>query len=81
MLRRASCKQDLIDCLEVQPRRIGVEYVGRSEALRAWKELVQSRSFNSDVIEAEPPIDGHRIVGYGASVFVSPKFAFENRNS
>src|SRR5438552_2466266 len=75
MLRRGSRNQALIECLEVQPARIGAESVGRSEALRAWKKLIQSRAFNSEVIEVVPPVNAHRIVGFGASVFVSPTFA------
>ena len=36
---------------------------------------VYTHSFNSAVIEAENPIVGHRILGFGASVFVSAAFA------
>ena len=38
---------------------------------------MRSRSFHSAVIEANSPIAGHRIIAFGASVFVSRAFADE----
>ena len=67
--------EDLIECLQLNPARIGDELVGRAPAVEIWKRLIRSRSFNSTVIEAARPAQGHRIVGFGSAVFVSPAFA------
>ncbi|MEO8052553.1 MAG: hypothetical protein ABI833_19260 [Acidobacteriota bacterium] len=75
MFLRNLRQEDLIECLEIQPSRMGTELVGRSEALRAWNELIRSRSFNCIVLEADLVAHGRRIVGFGASAFVSPAFA------
>ena len=54
---------------------MGDKLVGKRAALRVWNELLSSPSFLGMVIESEPPIAGHRIVGCGLGVFVSPHFA------
>jgi hypothetical protein len=61
-------------CLNINPKGMGHEIVGRARALAAWKGLLKSRSFQSFAIESDEPIQGHRIVGFGASVFVSAAF-------
>ena len=65
----------LNECLAVNPDRIGEELVGHVRAIEIWKGLIRSRSFNCTVIEAGRPVQGHRIVGFGAAVFVSRAFA------
>ena len=67
--------EDLIECLEINPGHIGEELVGRARAVEIWKRLMRLRAFNSTVIEAARPPQGHRIVGFGAAVFVSQAFA------
>jgi hypothetical protein len=74
MIWRRIDARDLMECLSVGPACIGEELVGHTRAIEAWKKLIQSRSFQSAVIETNPPIAGHRIVGFGASVFVSRDF-------
>jgi hypothetical protein len=69
--------EDLADCLSLNPRRLGEESVGHCWAMEGWRDLVRSCSFHSTVIEADPRIAGHRIVAFGASVFVSRAFADE----
>lgn len=75
MIWRAPREEELAACLSVDPARIGTELVEYHRAVGAWRELVRSRSFHSTVIEADPPIAGHRVVAFGASVFVSRAFA------
>jgi hypothetical protein len=75
MIRRAIGDGDLAACLSVDPARTGEELVGHDRAIDVWSNLMQSCSFNAAVIEADPPIAGHRIVAFGASVFVSRAFA------
>lgn len=77
MIWRGLREEDLAACLNVDPRRIGAESIGHSRAQHAWTELARSCSFNAAVIEADPPIASHRIVAFGASVFVSRAFAEE----
>jgi len=66
---------DLPTCVDIDPQHAGYEIVGQERALNAWKQLIRFRSFQSAVVEADPPIAGHRIVGFGASVFVTRAFA------
>jgi len=66
---------DLSACLEIQPACIGDQIVGRSAALRVWTGLLDSPSFQANVIESERPLAGHRIVACGMGVFVSSAFA------
>ena len=67
--------EDLIECLELNQAHIGEELVGRTRAFEIWKRLIRARAFNSAVIEAARPPQGHRIVGFGSAVFVSRAFA------
>lgn len=66
---------DLDECLGIQEASIGDEIVGRDRALRVWKRFLNDPAFLANVIEAERPIAGHRIVGCGMGVFVTPEFA------
>lgn len=49
--------------------------MGRSTALRVWRELLENVSFHGSVIESERPIGGRRIVACGLGVFVADAFA------
>jgi hypothetical protein len=69
--------EDLLECLSINPGRIGDELVGRARAIEIWKSLISSRSFTSAVIQTDSSIAGRRIVGFGASVFVRQRFADE----
>jgi len=71
---RDFCVEDLLECLSINPSRIGAEIVGRARAIEIWKSLISSRSFTSAVIQADSSSAGHRIVGFGASVFVQQRF-------
>lgn len=72
--------EDLIECLSINPGRIGDELVGRARAVEIWKSLVRLRCFNSTVIEAARRTGRHRIVGFGCAVFVSRAFALAERS-
>jgi DNA-binding NarL/FixJ family response regulator len=69
--------EDLISCLDIDPRRVGAELIGKDRAIEAWKALMRSCAFRSSVIKSEQPIQGNRIVGFGAAVFVSSAFVDE----
>ena len=68
-------ESDLSECLEIQPACLGDQIVGRSAALRIWKELLHHPSFLANVIESEQPLGAYRIVACGLGVFVSKAFA------
>jgi hypothetical protein len=65
---------DLRTCLDIEPRHLGHELVGCERALAAWHWLLRSPAFNSAIIEADPPFEGHRTLAFGAAVFVSSAF-------
>jgi DNA-binding CsgD family transcriptional regulator len=67
-------ESDLLECLEVQAACMGDETVGRDAAVRIWRDLLASPAFKANVIEAEHPVVGHKIVGCGMGVFVDPEF-------
>jgi DNA-binding CsgD family transcriptional regulator len=73
MTWREACEADLVECLAIEPRHLGDEIVGRERALAIWKELLQTRAFHSCVVESAS-LPG-RILGFGASVFVTADFA------
>jgi hypothetical protein len=73
MTWREACEADLVECLAIEPRHLGDEIVGRERALGIWKELLQTRAFHSCVVESAS-LPG-RILGFGASVFVTADFA------
>ena len=75
MIARTFVPADLEACLAIRPARIGQERIGYERALSAWKILIKYAGFRSLVIEATEPILGHRVVGFGAAVFVSSDFA------
>lgn len=77
MFWRGLREEDLTACLSVDPARIGEELVGYGRAVDAWRCLTRSCSFHSAQVETGPPMAGHRIAGFGASVFVSRDFADE----
>jgi hypothetical protein len=74
---RAVRHEDLEECLSITPAAMGHELLGKDRALAAWQSLIGNESFNSAVIESDHRIAGHRIVGFGASLFVSAPFAIE----
>lgn len=65
---------ELEECLGLNPKGMGHEFVGRARALAVWKWLLKARSFQAVVIESDEPIKGRRIVGLAASVFVAAIF-------
>lgn len=62
-------------CLDVKPARRGEALIGREAALNVWHLLLDHAAFRYAAIESDPPVKGHRMIGFGASVFVTPDFA------
>ena len=65
--------EELVECLEIEPRVWGDEIVGRERALKAWRTLTRSLACNSAVLEANG--SQRRKIAFGCSVFVTPGFA------
>lgn len=72
---REACAEDLIECLNIEPRVWGDEIVGRERALAVWKEWTRSLSFNSSVLETVTSFSANQKVAFGSSVFVTSEFA------
>lgn len=75
MICRDVRPHELLECLTVIPGQIGSEIVGGERAVLLWAELSKSKAFVTAAVEASPPIAGHSIVAFGASVFVTREFA------
>src|SRR5437899_97052 len=72
---RKTTEADLAACLDVQPVHLGGELTGPEIAHRVWQEMLADPAMVTAVFECEPPIEGRRIVGFGAAVFVRAEFA------
>jgi DNA-binding CsgD family transcriptional regulator len=64
--------EDLLECLEIEPRVWGDEIVGRARALEVWSKLTRSLVCNSAMVETVGA--KRKKVGFGCSVFVTPEF-------
>lgn len=80
MVCRRLQSHELPECLNVKSEHLGHEIVGREKAVTLWAELAKNKAFNAVVIECNPPISGHGIVGFGATVFVTREFAQQEMN-
>ena len=72
---RRTTEADLVSCLEVQPAHLGDKLTGPEIAHQVWRKILSHPAMVSAVFECDPPIEGRRIVGFGAAVFVSAEFA------
>src|SRR3984957_11447339 len=72
---RPATLADIDRCLSIQPLYLGNALVGRRAAVDAWKHLARDGFFASNVLESTSLPLSDRIVGFGASVFLSPAFA------
>jgi hypothetical protein len=75
MYWRPISEVDLVTCLEIHPACLGDQIVGHHAALRVWKNLLDSPSFQANVIESDRPLAGHKIIACGMGVFVTRAFA------
>ena len=75
MFIRDPPEQNLVECLSVNPHRLGSEILGQARACEIWKTLSRSAGWSASAVEASPPIGGHHIVAFGADVLVSKGFA------
>jgi len=54
---------------------MGHELLGRKQAFAAWETLTRSPAFIGALVEADRPVAGSRIVGFGCTAFVTDDFA------
>jgi hypothetical protein len=71
---RKTTEADLAACLDVQPVHLGDELTGPEIAHQVWREILADPAMVTAVFECQPPIEGRRIVGFGAAVFVRAEF-------
>ena len=71
---RFPTENELDVCLDMSPERLGAERIGDAAARAIWRRLFREPSVICALLEADPPLCGQRIVGFGASVFVAPAF-------
>src|SRR5947207_9653535 len=72
---RKTTEADLAACLDVQPVHLGGELTGPEVARKVWRGMLTDPAMVTAVFECEPPIEGRRIVGFGAAAFVRAGFA------
>lgn len=66
---------DIEPGLSIQERDRGDALVGMKACMDAWGHLFSGPFFNSAVLESSPIIQGQRLIGFAACVFVSSAFA------
>jgi hypothetical protein len=66
---------DVEEGLGIQPRNRGDASIGIDAALHVWKRLFRHPFFAAVCLETSPPIQGHRVIGLGAAVFLAGSFA------
>jgi hypothetical protein len=72
---RPAAWTDIEPSLSIQPRNRGDALVGAEAALDCWRYVSCDPFFASAILEATPAIQGQRLIGFGASVLISPAFA------
>jgi len=77
---RPAKSDDIEPCLAIQPHNRGEALVGSEACLRCWQRLVAHPFFMSAVLEADPVIQGHRLIGFAAAIIVSSSF-FEKQTA
>ncbi len=75
MIFRELKEADLEECLAIDPRSTGEILVGRTVALEVWRSLLTNSAFHSAVIEARTKHGDHRVVSFGASLFLRSECA------
>jgi hypothetical protein len=66
---------DIEQNLSIQPKNCGNALVDPNDAFVVWQQLFRYPFFGGAVVDSTPPIQGHRVVGFGCGVFVSSEFA------
>lgn len=66
---------DIAPALQIERSKLGDTLVDTPAAMGAWKQIFENPFFASGALESEPPVLGHRLVGFGASVMIRSDFA------
>lgn len=73
--RPAANWSDIEQGLTIQPKHLGDAQAGKAAAMNAWRVLFHDPLCAKVAAESSAAIEGHRIVGFGATVLVSTEFA------
>jgi len=71
---RKTTEEDLAACLEIQPVHLGDGLTGTEIAHKVWRDMLADPAMVTAVFECEPPVEGRRIVAFGAALFVRAEF-------
>jgi len=74
IVSRHTTWNDIEAALEIDLGVIGERLVDTRAAMAAWKHMFESPFFASETLQADPPIQGHSLVAFGASVMVLAEF-------
>jgi hypothetical protein len=72
---RKTYTKDLAACLQLHPAKNGSELVGRSRALKAWRELLETSYATRSALVEMHDAGRVEIVGFGIATFVKKSFA------
>ena len=72
---RPATVMELEEGLRIQPRSRGDALVGEAAAAESWRRLFRDPFSTTAVLESSNSTQGHRLVGFGAAVLLSPWFA------
>jgi hypothetical protein len=72
---RPATWNDIEPGLSIQANNRCDALVGAKAGIAAWRHVCRDPFFRSAVLESIPTVGGHRLVGFGASVFVAHAFA------
>jgi hypothetical protein len=74
MFWRTIGEADLPELQDISPGGMGSEIVGPQRTLEVWRGLIDQPSFFGSLVESETPLCGHRVIGFGAGVYVTSGF-------
>ena len=74
IVSRLTTWNDIEAALQIEPKHRGDALVNTPAAMAGWKHMFVSPFFASEVLQSYPPIQGHSLIAFGASVMVLPGF-------
>jgi hypothetical protein len=72
---RPAGREDIPTCLQMLPLESGEDLLGLEAAVLLWSRLIALPATRSVVIEADRPVHGSTLVGFGSASFVTQAFA------
>lgn len=72
---RKTQTRDLPECLQLHPAKLGSEFVGHFQAMKAWKQLLEMPHATRSALVEMHDKGRVEIVGFGLATFVKKSFA------